>query len=704
MAEITWHNISNSGGESATNIAQANGIDTVMNAFNPLYKILDDRQAIEQNNWNATAAQNTKNMNAQIRKAQDIGEFNKLDAAGAFSEENFSNQFGAQYDPSSREATLGAYRKTLESNKLNELMPAALAVADKEKDLGAGGSFLEKQMAGAGFNAPMMQETINNFMVSNTAREQQYAKDNKNIVESFLSTAPSPESPQQANDILAKAQQAGVKNLDLLRDRLGTELNDFYIHEKYGREEREEDRADARLGMDQQRLGMEQQRLNMSRQEHNMAMADRSKARREQANTDAALAKASDLIGQGANPMDVFRGIKNSLPGSKQLALFGHISDLYTKTSSLLPEQQKELEIVASKTTGKIEKYQNQLAAIDTNYKKKRDDLTGITPTIMSLVEKSKASGGVVPFLMKDMSDTGWEPSDVFPGVNTGKRAVEKQLNAFRNEVTNTFPDISTEEADAILIAAYQDSNSFSKAGKKGLNPESMKTALENRITLFNKGEAIDAERTSVMSKGASDLAQLQENGISYIQSLTDSIKTGNRTGEPGDIVKSLKNADDKVLGIDESFGIVGQLKAQKKADTDALFKKKTDAEATIAKEKEAAEAELKRKLLPGDNPIGKLSADNLIQYANEYKEAVSQGGAPVIGTGLSGFIGEKYQPTDAKYNRSGEDDLTALLRQKGVEAGSLKTRKQIVGGLKLKYPDATEKELIEVLTKALNK
>ena len=99
-----------------------------------------------------------------------------------------------------------------------------------------------------------------------------------------------------------------------------------------------------------------------------------------------------------------------------------------------------------------------------------------------------------------------------------------------------------------------------------------------------------------------------------------------------------------------------------------------------------------------------KLSADNLIQYANEYKEAVSQGGAPVIGTGLSGFIGEKYQPTDAKYNRSGEDDLTALLRQKGVEAGSLKTRKQIVGGLKLKYPDATEKELIEVLTKALNK
>ena len=183
MAEITWHNISNSGGENATNIAQANGVDTVMNAFNPLYKILDDRQAIEQNNWNATAAQNTKNMNAQIRKAQDIGEFNKLDAAGAFSEENFSNQFGAQYDPSSREATLAAYRKTLESNKLNELMPAALAVADKEKDLGAGGSFLEKQMAGAGFNAPMMQETINNFMVSNTAREQQYAKDNKNIVE-----------------------------------------------------------------------------------------------------------------------------------------------------------------------------------------------------------------------------------------------------------------------------------------------------------------------------------------------------------------------------------------------------------------------------------------------------------------------------------------------------------------------------------------
>lgn len=659
MAEITWHNIRNSGGESATNIAQANGIDTVMNAFNPLYKILNDRQAIEQNNWNATAAQNTKNMNAQIRKAQDIGEFNKLDAAGAFSEENFNNQFGAQYDPSIREATLEAYRKTLESNKLNELMPAALAVADKEKDLGAGGSFLEKQMAGAGFNAPMMQETINNFMVSNTAREQQYAKDNKNIVESFLSTAPSPESPQQANDILAKAQQAGVKNLDLLRDRLGTELNDFYIHEKYGREEREEDRADARLGM-------EQQRLNMARQEHNMAMADRSRARRDQANTDAALAKASDLIGQGAKPMDVFRGIKNSLPGSKQLVLFEHISDLYTKTGSLLPEQQKELEIVASKTTGKIKEYQNQLSAIDADYKKKRDDLTGITPTIMNLVEKSKASGGAVPFLMKDMSDTGWEPSDVFPGVNTGKKAVENQLNAFRKEITNTFPEISTEEADAILMAAYQDSDTFSRAGKKGLNPESMKTALENRIALFKKGEAIDAERTFVKNKGASDLAQLQENGISYMQSLTDSIKTGNRTGESGDIVKSLKSADDKVLDIPENFGIVGQL-----TNTKAITKNKVNDEEE--KRKAEAEAELKKRMLSpettnlftGAKPINPISNDAFTKYYEEFRRAKAR----------SNYDEEaelerirSIQDTKGSTEHKGKStDLTKLLRQKGV-------------------------------------
>lgn len=667
MAEITWHNISNSGGESATNIAQANGIDTVMNAFNPLYKILDDRQAIEQNNWNAKAAQNTKNMNTQIRKAQDIGEFNKLDAAGAFSEENFSNQFGAQYDPSSREATLGAYRKTLESNKLNELMPAALAVADKEKDLGAGGSFLEKQMASAGFNAPMMQETINNFMVSNTAREQQYAKDNKNIVESFLSTAPSPENPKQASDILAKAQQAGVKNLDLLRDRLGTELNDFYIHEKYGREEREEDRADARLGMDQQRLGMEQQRLNMSRQEHNMAMADRSKARREQANTDAALAKASDLIGQGANPMDVFRGIKNSLPGSKQLALLEHVNDLYTKTGDLTSEQQEEIKIVSNKTTGKIEKYQNQLAAIDANYKKKRDDLTGITPTILGLVEKSKASGGVVPFLMKEMSDTGWEPSDWWSANETGKGNVENRLNYYRKTIKDNLPNgISENEVDAILIAAYQNSDTFGVTSAKGINPTSMDAAVSNQLTLFNKGEAIDAERKAVMNRGAFDLAQLHTNALDYTRALVDSTKTGNRTGEAGDIVKRLEKANDKVLDIDENFGIVGQL-----TNTEAIAKNKVNDEEE--KKKAEAEAELKKRLLspetanlfPGAKPINPISNDAFTKYYDESRRAKAR----------SKYDEEadlerirSIQDTKEATERKGKStDLTKLLRQKGV-------------------------------------
>lgn len=667
MAEITWHNISNSGGESATNIAQANGIDTVMNAFNPLYKILDDRQAIEQNNWNATAAQNTKNMNAQIRKVQDIGEFNKLDAAGAFSEENFSNQFGAQYDPSSREATLAAYRKTLESNKLNELMPAALAVADKEKDLGAGGSFLEKQMAGAGFNAPMMQETINNFMVSNTAREQQYAKDNKNIVESFLSTAPSPENPKQANDILAKAQQAGVKNLDLLRDRLGTELNDFYIHEKYGREEREEDRADARLGMDQQRLGMEQQRLNMSRQEHNMAMADRSKARREQANTDAALAKASDLIGQGANPMDVFRDIKNSLPGSKQLALLEHVNGLYTKTGDLTSEQQEEIKIVSNKTTGKIEKYQNQLAVIDANYKKKRDDLTGITPTILNLVEKSKASGGVVPFLMKEMSDTGWEPSDWWSANETGKGNVEERLNYYRKTIKDSLPnDISENEVDAILIAAYQNSDTFGVTSAKGINPTSMDTAVSNQLTLFNKGKAIEAERKAVMNRGAFDLAQLHTNALDYTRALVDSVKTGNRTGEAGDIVKSLKNGDDKVLDIPENFGIVGQL-----TNTEAIAKNKVNDEEE--KKKAEAEAELKKRLLSpetanlftGAKAINPISNDAFTKYYDESRIAKAR----------SKYDEEadlerirSIQDTKGSTERKGKStDLTKLLRQKGV-------------------------------------
>ena len=94
----------------------------------------------------------------------------------------------------------------------------------------------------------------------------------------------------------------------------------------------------------------------------------------------------------------------------------------------------------------------------------------------------------------------------------------------------------------------------------------------------------------------------------------------------------------------------------------------------------------------------------NLKQYGEDYKKAVHELGATPVGSSILGKIGEKFQPVDATYKRSGETDLTALLRQKGVEANSLRERKNIIEGLRLKYPSASEKELVEILKKALNK
>ena len=193
-----------------------------------------------------------------------------------------------------------------------------------------------------------------------------------------------------------------------------------------------------------------------------------------------------------------------------------------------------------------------------------------------------------------------------------------------------------------------------------------MDTAVANQLTLFNKGEAIDAERKAVMNRGAFDLAQLHTNALDYTRALVDSVKTGNRTGEAGDIVKSLKNGDDKVLDIPENFGIVGQL-----TNTEAIAKNKVNDEEE--KKKAEAEAELKKRLLspetanlfPGAKPINPISNDAFTKYYDESRRAKAR----------SKYDEEadlerirSIQDTKESNERKGKStDLTKLLRQKGV-------------------------------------
>lgn len=563
MAEITWRNVdSGSGSQAVAAQGQANGINTILGAFAPLEQELKNRAALADRQWDLQADQNTRDVKAQINNIKSLADLNQMQNDGQLSEETFNKQFGRQYDSGIVNSTIDARKQALQSSLLDQLNGQAMTVADQERDLAAGSAKLRELIQQNGGRSDFAQKASLAFMEGNQDRAALYSKNNRNEAEAYLSATASPTRPEEIENFVAKAQQSGVKDLDYVRGRLREELGDHYLNEKYQLDK-------ANFALDKERVSIEKGRLSLSQQEHAMQMRIFNREEQERKAIGMASNAAIGLLQQGASSNQAFSQVRSMIPGDKQLPFLQNILNSQVAMSSLNNDQKTELSRIVDKSNNQLLKHQSALEAQDSAYIKQRNEVTGITPTILNVVDSAaKENGGIVGKILSTVSDSfgpDWF-TDLGTDVNTSKSRVENDLQKYQQSITKEMNGASPQEIDAVLWLSYQDSKKTSPMGNTGLDPDSMREAINKRISAFNKGQAIEQDRLQFKKAAENEMRTLQENLSDYTYSAQKSIEKLNQTGQEGDILKTLKELENKTLTVPDSssFGVLNSLKKQK--------------------------------------------------------------------------------------------------------------------------------------------
>lgn len=362
MSQITWRNVSGGGsGAIAANKSKANSIKTILGAFDPLEKILKDRTAINEQNWDAQAAQNTRAVKAQLQGIGTLGELNQKRDEGLISESAFNEQFGAQYDPTVVKEVSDARRQVLQQAALNEAMPTALALADEKQDLGAATSILEKQLANSGMQAPKIRESINNFMTNNAAREKQYTQGRQeNLLKAVNSV--------DMNTIKGPADIAANTNA-----MIESGINVDPIAYQAAMEDR---LVDKRTDLDYKQRQAEKARV---RQQRNIYNQTRQSAM-------AAVHQTGDI-----NSINQIIE-KSGLDGERKNSMYGALLPVLRQTATLSPQQELLKNRKVAEYNANLQNQTNKRSGFISAQRENLATQNGLAPQVMQRVQKDVAA------------------------------------------------------------------------------------------------------------------------------------------------------------------------------------------------------------------------------------------------------------------------------------------------------------------------
>lgn len=589
MSQITWRNISNAGGQGTTIQGQANGVDTMLQGFNPLEQELQDRTALMNQNWDAKAGQNTREMRAGIQNIKSLADLNQMQDSGELSESGFDAKYGAQYDSGNLQGLINNQRDTLRNGLLGKLTQEASATADQEKDLAAGGAKLRELIQSAGGRTSFAQQASQDFMAGNQDRAKLYAQERKQEAEGYLGSTPAPTKPEDIENFVAQAQKAGIKDTDYIRSRLQEEMDNKYTYDKY--------RWSAA------REGREATVFNQGQQDRQTM--------------DTAVTTANNLMSEGLTAREAYSKVGGGVRGALQGTLLSTLTSQEIARSAMSGTQKQELLRVAQKSQNQLTRHQAALDAQDASFVKQREEVTGVTPTVLTVVdEAAKDGGGIVGKILSDIPDTGWEPSDLVSDIKTGKNRVEAALNNFRDQIAAKVSGASPREVDAILWLSYQDSEKISNwFSQKGINTKSLESTVEKQIEQFQKGEFIEQERLKFKKAADIENRELQEGHLDYVTATQKAVEKLNRTGKAGDVTQYIKDMEDKTLTVpeDDSFGVLHKLKLQRKAAND-LAKKEQAKKAAEALAKRRQKQEQKPAEKPKQRPDSKFLQERIQQ------------------------------------------------------------------------------------------
>lgn len=501
MPPITWKNINiPSFGDAGDMMEQAG--QTLGKALDPLEKILKDRAAVDEKNYDNAVNNNNRAIAERLEGIGSISELNGMEDEGLLSRSRATEAMGSMYDPKILEQGILDRRKVLQDRVVNEALPVASAIADERLSITDGLAAFRTQLAEAGMRADEIQKRERDFLTNNAARKEEYAQAIDDNTMAALDNVGKIGTNADITSALRNARETGApineeKFTNTLKGRLSGILAD-------------EQAANART--------------------------DRQKRLASEAEARTFMTQATGRMKKGES----LNSIQSDLWSKEKISLddMEPLSDMVTKQylsqRQLEPEQQRLLLDVDRQVSGQIHNYSNQvntkIDALEAEYVR----MTGFTEPVKTFVKKATENGkNFIKELAKGTEHT-WLHFSALSSKKQGDAAIGVLNKAFNGLTADGIP---LDDAQMIMVLANQrgvDANQVVFDGE-AIDQDALAKNVAYHKDKYLAGKELGAFITASRNELEMEVKSMKGRKADYISALTTATEDGNirHTGRP---------------------------------------------------------------------------------------------------------------------------------------------------------------------------
>ena len=528
MPQITWKNIAAPDGGGALKAMDKAG-DRLSGAFDPMEKLLKERQAMDAENYKNEGENINKGIQESFQDINNLGDLNQRQAEGQFKDSLYREQYGARYDSAAKEQAFTKQQGVLRDEAMNSLMPEVNAHADENLSLVDSVSLFEKRATEMGMTPNEIKKRSAGIM-NDPAREALYSKTRKDNLNTLLTEIGPLKNRKAITEQVDAARQRGDKiNFDTFEQKLNQEMVNNRNDLSYAQQQNLYHRLEGeRIAMDNFSSGIQK-----------------------------------DLAG-GMDYNNAYAKNSRNLSGSQLMTAAIQSKQFHELKSKLDPEQEAQYTQMDKGAQANLMNHQADLEAHNASLQKGYEDATGITSVVKDRVKgMEKGATGIVKALSQDSREGEWFHFNNFSLKKQGSDAAAALAKPLADMKGLGIPE---DEAKSLILLAYDDSvaDNITWLNGNAVNKGAIHQAVEKRIENWKNSKGLKAQWIRDVADSKKEMRNattLMSNSLTGFRIAT---RKGNRTGTYEDSSKYAQELGNMTPTLPEkSFGVLGRYDAE---------------------------------------------------------------------------------------------------------------------------------------------
>ncbi len=662
MPPITWKSLLPAANVAASVKQQSNGVETIMNAFDPIENLMSKTQTMRDENEVQRGVNLNQRIASEIQNENDLGALNQRQAEGQFKDSVLREEYGYLYDAAAKEKAFNTAQGRLRDEFTNSIMSEVNAAGDEGLSLTDSAIRFEELARAGGMGAAEIKKRQAKIM-NDPTRQAQYDKKISDFTQNIFTSIPKGERPKTHDAIRIKVAELSQEHGNLVdADRLSSQF-------QKGLAGRTTDEATLRA----------------------------TQARQKKEAFEAADGSYYSNLSSGMSHEQALKTELDKANPDHRVALAKQLTNTYDTLSGLSTEDQNDVKFYNQEMTNKISAFERSSQAKISSMQATDALITApISDTTKSKIAGIKAKGGSILQSVKKDVDSHFSDGVINAlfggpdGVTTGTAAFTHMSTKYRDLLK--IPGVSMDDAASLVDQAYQNTYDQNQTTiGQGVNT----TAFDGEIQRLTGN--LKQKRAN-----ATEIAQQQETYLKQMERLSSDKNRINRSIAKG---LSKQNVTTGAFNPETLYQGFGAELTAKPATPDTPVKNGIGSYVidTIGEQTNTEKPVVTPESVP-DPPKVKTDSLTIDDIKDLGRFTLKNGQVGEQGTTiLSGiqklFTGDVAPP---QFSLPGEGDngsLEMMVRTLGIE-NDLQKQKNIAEGLRDKYPQASEKDLIALLTK----